>query len=174
MMRLRLLSLNICVCFSQLRLAKWKIGLTKLKHLPPKLLLARLRTCCAHWIASKLPVGNSKNSGCRRLRQWFSVLTSCWRNVVLYFPVRLIESVCNKLHVAGQNFPTCLSPDSTERIGQSGFSCAPRSNWQKTPRSCSKNRGKTFQISTFAGSARGKKAVAKPNARRERPLRSAI
>src|SRR5436190_22682157 len=167
MMRPRLLSLNISVCFSQLRLAKWKICLTSLKHLLPKLLLVRPRYCCAHWIVSKLPVGNSKNSDCHRLRQWFSVLTNCWENAGLYFTARLIEGVCNKRHVSG-NFLTCLSPDSTERIGQSGFFCAPRSNWQKTPRSCSKNRGRTFPISTFAGLARGKKSVAKPNPCRER------
>ncbi len=77
MMRLRLLSLNFCVCFSQSQPVKWKIGLTNLKRLLLKLLLVRPRHYCARWIASKLPVGNSKNSGCRRLRQWFSVLTSC-------------------------------------------------------------------------------------------------
>ena len=77
MMRLRRVSLNFCVCFSLSQPVKWKIGLTNLKRLLLKLLLARPRHYCARWIASKLPVGNSKNSGCRRLRQWFSVLMSC-------------------------------------------------------------------------------------------------
>jgi hypothetical protein len=39
-----------------------------------------------------------------------------------------VESVCKKRHVADENFLTCLSPDLTARIGQSGFFCAPRSN----------------------------------------------
>src|SRR5438046_5621082 len=173
MMRPQLLSLNISVCCSQLRLAKWKIGPTNLKHLLPKLLLVRPRYCCAHWIVSKLPVGNSKNSDCHRLRQWFSVLTNCWENAGLYFTARLIEGVCNKRHASG-NFLTCLSQDSTEPIGQGGFFCAPQSNWQKTQRSCWNNREKTFPMSTFAGSAPGKKSVAKLNAPRERPPRSAI
>src|SRR5438552_2099825 len=174
MIRLLLLSLNISVCFSQLQLAKWKIRLTNPRRSPPKLLLVHRRYCCAHWIAWKLPVGNSKNSGCRRLRRWLSVLRSCWKNATLFFRARLIEGICNARRVASENFPTCLSPDSTERIGQNGFSCAPRSNWQKTQRSCLRNRGRTFPTSTFAGSALGKKSVAKLNVRRERPPHWAI
>ena len=46
-MQLRLLSLNFYVCFSQSQPVKWKIGLTNLKRLLLKLLLARPRHCCA-------------------------------------------------------------------------------------------------------------------------------
>ena len=45
--------------------------------LAAKAVVVPLRYYCGHWIGSKLPVGNSKNSGCHRLRQWFTALTRC-------------------------------------------------------------------------------------------------
>ena len=50
-MRLRLLSLNFCVCSSQSQPLKWKIDLTNLKRLLLKLLLVPLRYYCGRWIA---------------------------------------------------------------------------------------------------------------------------
>jgi len=50
MMRLRLLSLNFCVYFSQSQPLKFKIGLQNLKRLLVRLWLVHLRYYCARWI----------------------------------------------------------------------------------------------------------------------------
>ena len=71
-------------------------------------------------------------------------------------------------------FPCAYLRIRRSALGGMVSSAHARSNWQKTPRSCSKNPEKTFPMSIFAGSAPGKKSVAKPNAHRKRPPRSAI
>src|ERR1043166_1420336 len=124
MMRLRRLNQNFCDCFSQSRPLKSKFSLTNLQRLLPRLLPARPHYCSAHWIGSKLPVGNLKNLGCPRLRQWLGVLTHYCKNAALVLPARANEADYNSAQMAGHNFPTSLSADSTEPIGQNGLSCA--------------------------------------------------
>src|SRR5947209_6412741 len=85
-----------------------------------------------------------------------------------------IDGVCNKRCGANENFRTCSSSDSTERIGHSGFSCALLSSWQNARQSCLKSRAATFPMSIFAGSAHGRKSVAKRSARRNPFRRLAI
>ncbi len=85
-------------------------------------------------------------------------------------PVKSIGCVCNKRRRARENFPTFSSPDSTARIGQIGFSFAPRSNWRRTRLLFSIIHRKNSAAPTSCGSVRGKKLSAKRSRSQHRAI----
>jgi hypothetical protein len=80
-------------------------------------------------------------------------------------PVEIDRRRLQKAVAASESFSHVLITGFDGAHWGTGFSCAPWSNWRKTPPSRSRNRERIFPTSIFAGLAHGKRSAVKRNAR---------